>query len=81
MVARFEQIGGRPFKLEHIADQVLHAQYEAATDSLQKSFAALMLGYSSGDAMDVRPIQREFGMELTSIDEYARGVLEPSTCD
>lgn len=81
VVARFEQIGGRPFKLEHIADQVLHAQYEAATDSLQKSFAALMLGYSSGDAMDVRPIQREFGMELTSMDEYARGVLEPSTRD
>jgi hypothetical protein len=26
--------------------------------------------------MDVRPIQSEFGVELTSIDEYARGVLE-----
>jgi hypothetical protein len=46
---------------------------------LQKSFAALMLGYSSGDAMDVRPIQSEFGIELTSINEYARGVLEQST--
>jgi uncharacterized protein YbjT (DUF2867 family) len=76
VVARFEQIGGRPFKLEHIADRELRAQFEAATDSLQKSFAALMLGYSSGDAMDVRPIQSEFGIELTSINEYARGVLE-----
>jgi uncharacterized protein YbjT (DUF2867 family) len=79
VVARFEQIGGRPFKLEHISDQALRAQFEAATDSLQKSFAALMLGYSAGDAIDVRPIQDEFGIELTSINEYARGVLEQST--
>lgn len=76
VVARFEQIGGRRFKLEHVPDQALRAQFESATDSLQKSFAALMLGYSSGDAMDVRPIQSEFAMKLTSIDEYARGVLE-----
>jgi hypothetical protein len=27
----------------------------------------------------VRPIQSEFGIELTSINEYARGVLEQST--
>ncbi len=79
VVARFEQIGGRPFKLEHIADQALRAQFDAATDPLQKSFAALMMGYSSGDAMDVRPIQDEFGIELTSINEYARGVLDQST--
>lgn len=79
VVARFEQIGGRPFKLEHIADQALRAQFEAATDSLQKSFAALMMGYSFGDAMDVRPIQDEFEIELTSINEYARGVLDQST--
>jgi len=76
VVARFEQIGGKPFKLEHIPDLALRAQFEAATDSLQKSFAALMLGYSSGDAMDVRPIQNEFGIELTSINAYARAVLE-----
>jgi uncharacterized protein YbjT (DUF2867 family) len=75
VVARFEQIGGRPFKLEHIPHEALRAQYEVATDSMQKSFAALMLGYSSGDAMDVRPIQEEFGIELTSIDQYARRVL------
>ena len=78
VVARFEQIGGRPFKLEHVPDQVLREQFEAAPDPLQKSFAALMLGYSSGDAMDVGPIQSEFGIELTSIDDYARKVLEQS---
>ena len=79
VVCRFEQIGGRPFKLEHIPHETLRGQYEAATDSMQKSFAALMLGYSSGDAMDVRPIQKEFGIELTSVDQYARRVLQPTT--
>jgi uncharacterized protein YbjT (DUF2867 family) len=75
VVARFEQIGGRPFKVEHVPEEALRAQFEAATDSLQKSFAALMLGYSYGDAMDVSPLQDEFGMELTSVDQYARQVL------
>jgi uncharacterized protein YbjT (DUF2867 family) len=79
VVARFEEIGGKAFKVEHIAEEALSAQFEAATDSLQKSFAALMLGYSSGDAMDVRPIVEEFGMELRSVDEYARGVLAQKT--
>ena len=63
----------------HIPEEALRAQFDEATDPMQKSFAALMLGYSSGDAMDVRPIQSEFGIELTSINEYARGVLEQST--
>jgi uncharacterized protein YbjT (DUF2867 family) len=75
VVARFEQIGGRPFKVEHVPEEVLRTQFEAATDSLQKSFAALMLGYLYGDAMDVSPLQDEFGMELTSVDQYARQVL------
>jgi hypothetical protein len=43
---------------------------------MQKSFAALMLGYSFGDSINSKPIQDEFGIELTSIDKYARRVLE-----
>jgi uncharacterized protein YbjT (DUF2867 family) len=76
VVARFEQIGGKMFKLEQIPEEALRAQFEAATDPMQKSFAALMLGYSFGDSMNVKPIQDEFGIRLTSINEYARGVLE-----
>src|ERR1017187_757216 len=76
VVARFEQIGGKTFKLEQIPEEALRAQFEAATDPMQKSFAALMLGYSFRDSMNVKPIQDEFGIRLTSINEYARGVLE-----
>jgi uncharacterized protein YbjT (DUF2867 family) len=75
VVALFEKIGGRPFKLEHIPEEALRAQFEAATDSMQKSFAALMLGYLSGDAMNVEPIQKDFGIKLSSVDQYAQKVV------
>jgi uncharacterized protein YbjT (DUF2867 family) len=81
VVARFEEIAGRPFKLEHISEEVLRAQFEEATDSMQKSFAGLMLGYSSGDAIDMTAIQQEFGIQLTNIDQFARIVLEQKTTD
>uniref|UniRef100_Q028V1 NmrA family protein n=1 Tax=Solibacter usitatus (strain Ellin6076) TaxID=234267 RepID=Q028V1_SOLUE len=75
VVARFESAGGRPFRLEHIPEAALWAQFEGATDSMQKSFAALMLGYVHGDAIDMAPVVDAFGIKLTGIDEYARAVL------
>jgi uncharacterized protein YbjT (DUF2867 family) len=79
VVARFEDIGGKPFALEHIPEEALRAQFEEATDSMQKSFAALMLAYSSGDAINMTAIQQEFGMKLTNIDQFARIVLGQTT--
>ena len=75
VVARFETIGGRPFRLEHVSEETLLAQFEQAADPLQKSFAALMLGYCRGDAMDMAPVVETFGIKLSSVDEYARSVL------
>lgn len=75
VVARFEKIGGGAFRIEHVSEEALRAQFEAATDSMQKSFAGLMLGYAHGDAMDVRPATTQYGIALTRIDDYARGVL------
>lgn len=74
VVARFEKIGGA-FQVEHVPEEALRAQFEAATDSMQKSFAALMLGYAHGDAIDITPVTTKFGIALTSVDDYARAVL------
>jgi uncharacterized protein YbjT (DUF2867 family) len=74
-VARFERIGGRPFQLEHVPEQTLRAQFDGAADPMQKTFAGLMLGYLYGDAIDMAPVVDQFGIQLTSVDEYARGVL------
>ncbi len=79
VVARFEKIGGKSFKLEHISDATLRAQFDGATDSLQKSFAALMLAYSSGDEINMTSTQQEFGIKLTNIDQFARSVLGRTT--
>ena len=75
VVARFEKIGGRPFLLEHVPDQALLSQFEGATDSLQKSFAALMLGYLHGDAMNMASVVETYGIKLTNVNEYARSVM------
>jgi uncharacterized protein YbjT (DUF2867 family) len=75
VVARFEKLGGRPFQLEHVPEQALRAQFDGAADPIQKTFAGLMLGYVYGDAMNMAPVVEQFGIQLTSVDEYARGVL------
>ena len=75
VVARFEAIGGRPFTLDRVSEETLRSQLKAATDSMQRSFAALMLGYVNGDAMNITPVVEQFGIKLTSVEEYARRVL------
>ena len=75
VVARFERIGGISFRLEHVSEQTLLEQFDGATDSLEKSFAALMLGYLHGDAMNMTRIVDTFGIKLSNVDEYARSVL------
>jgi hypothetical protein len=61
--------------VEHISEQTLLAQFNGATDPLQKSFAALMLGYLHGDAMDMTRVIDTFGIKISKVDEYARRVL------
>jgi uncharacterized protein YbjT (DUF2867 family) len=75
VVALFEKIGGRPFRLEHVSEESLVSQFQGAVDPLQKSFAALMLGYLRGDAMNMATIVDTFGIKLTSVEAYARSVL------
>jgi uncharacterized protein YbjT (DUF2867 family) len=75
VIARFEAIGGRKFQVEHVPEEALRAQHEQAQDSLSKTFAGLMLAYSQGDPIDMRPLIETFGLELTSVDDYARAVL------
>jgi hypothetical protein len=75
VVAHFEKLSGRRFTLEHIPEQTLRAQFAEATDSLKKSLATLMLGYLYGDAMNMAPVVEQFGIRLTTVEEYARRAL------
>jgi hypothetical protein len=76
VVSIFENLGGEPFRIEHVSEPELLSRFERATDSMQKSFAGLMLQYLGGDALDMKPVVDTFGIKkLTTVDEYARTVL------
>jgi uncharacterized protein YbjT (DUF2867 family) len=74
VVRIFEEVGGRPFVIQHVPERDLEAQ-QAAQDSLQQSFAALMHCYAAGDSIDMRATLETFPMQLTPVWDYARRVL------
>ena len=70
-----EELGGQPFEVQHVPEEALRAQYAAATDSLQRSFTALMLDYAKGDPIEMRETLQVFPIQLTSVRDYAQRVL------
>lgn len=78
VVKRMEAIGGKPFTLEYVPVEVLFEQFQQAADPMQKTFAALMLGFAHGDAIEMRSLQQEFGLKLISVEEYGRNVMQAS---
>ncbi len=75
VIAIFERLTGKSFRRDHIPQEALFAQFQAATDPMEKTFAALGLGCAHGDAMDMTATQQQFGLTLTSVEDYARSVL------
>jgi uncharacterized protein YbjT (DUF2867 family) len=74
-VAIFEEETGRRCELTHVPEAALEAQLASATDSLEQSFAGLMLATArEGMAIDIEPVLRDFPLELTSVRGYARGL-------
>jgi uncharacterized protein YbjT (DUF2867 family) len=72
----FEEVGGRRFQLELVPEEALAAQQQNAPDSLQRSLAGLSRCYAAGDVIDMTAILRSFPLELTSVRDYARRVLD-----
>jgi NADH dehydrogenase len=75
VVRIFEEIGAAPFAVQSVTEDALRAQFASATDSLQKSFAGLMLDYARGDAIPMGDTSARFSLTLTSVREYAESVL------
>ncbi|HUQ81222.1 MAG TPA: SDR family oxidoreductase [Gemmatimonadaceae bacterium] len=71
----FEAVSGAPFEVEHVPEEALRGQFAAATDSLQKSFAGLMLDVAHGDEIPMEETLRKYPVKLTSVRDYARTVL------
>jgi len=77
VVRIFEEESGRSFEVETIPEAKLREQFNSANDSLEKSFAGIMLQYAHGDAIDMRGLLESIPVRLTSVREYARTALEP----
>ena len=72
----FEEESSRRFEVEKIPEAKLQEQFNSATDSLEKSFAGLMLQYAHGDTIDMRRALELVPVRLTSVREHARTVLQ-----
>jgi uncharacterized protein YbjT (DUF2867 family) len=84
VVKIFEEESGRGFEVETIPEARLREQLDSATDSLEKSFAGIMLRYAHGDAIDMAGLLESIPVRLTTVRQYARTVLEtaqPASAD
>jgi uncharacterized protein YbjT (DUF2867 family) len=75
MIRIFEEVGGRPFEVQHVPVSALEEQQRGATDPMQQSFVGLMRCYAAGDPIDMRETLKAFPVKLTSVKDYARSVL------
>src|SRR5215831_9047929 len=75
VVRMFEAAGAGDIVVEHVPESALAAQMAAAADSLQKSFAGLMLQYAGGDAVDATHSRRLFPMQMTSVRDFITAQL------
>ena len=69
-----EETSGTRIEVQHVPEEALRGQHQAATDSLQRSFAGLMLYYASGDVIDMSATLRAFpGQRLRSVRDHLTG--------
>lgn len=72
VIRRFEEKTGVRFDVQYVPEEALRAQYDAATDPMQRSFAALMLKYAQGDAVPMTQTLQRFRVKLTSLRDFAQ---------
>jgi len=70
-IRAFEQAAGRSFEVQEIPEQALEAQYAGATDPMQRTFAALMLGAARGHDVAARAVLEKFPIRMTTVREFA----------
>ena len=68
----FEEAFGKKFSVTEIPESALEAQWQAAQDPLEKSFAGLMLGIARGYDSGMQPPFDQFPMKMTTPREYAQ---------
>ena len=70
-IRAFEEAAGRAFEIQEIPEQALEAQWESATDPMQRTFAALMLGAARGHEGPTCDVLERFPVRMTTVREFA----------
>jgi NADH dehydrogenase len=79
VVREVEKSTGKSMTVQHVPEVALRAQYSGATDSLQRSFAGLMLYFASGDVIDMTEALRLFPLDrLKSVRDHLAVALTAS---
>jgi uncharacterized protein YbjT (DUF2867 family) len=74
----FEEAYGREFSVTEVPEAALEAQWSAAQNPFDRTFAGLMLGLARGLGSGVRPPFEDFPMHMTSPREYVRRMASAS---
>jgi len=71
----FEESSGRKFEVERVPESALKEMKSKATNPVEETFAGLMLFCAGGDEIDMRETLRRYPVRMTTVREYAEGVL------
>jgi uncharacterized protein YbjT (DUF2867 family) len=76
----FEEVGGRPFDVDHVSDDAIAQQLDAP-DEYAQTFGHLMRGLAEGTSrpLDDGEPARAFALRLASVRDYAQRVLLADT--
>lgn len=76
VVRMAEQLANRPIDVQYVPDDALHSQFDAATDPLQRSMAALMIYSARGDVVEMTQTLPAFQMAgLRTVRDHLRDML------
>jgi uncharacterized protein YbjT (DUF2867 family) len=74
-VAEFEKLTGETYNVQRVPVEALEGQYASAEHPVQKSFASIMLALASDNVIPMKDTASEFGIEPTSVRDFARRSL------
>lgn len=74
----FEEAYGRKFEVIEVPEAALEAQWSAAQNAFDRTFAGLMLGLARGFGSGAQPPFEKFPMQMTSPREYVRRMASAS---
>lgn len=75
VIGIFEDRAGRKFEIERVPESALKQMKASATNPVEETFAGLMLLVAGGDEIDMRETLRRYPVRMTTVREYAEGVL------